>query len=154
MGTAESDALRAARQRRADLHGVLVDLEHAIAAPTPGRAREWASRVQGVLERLGDGWREHVQVTEGDDGLYAEVLEIAPRLANAVHRLRDEHEDIRNAIAAGVTGLGKAPDGDTDVWALETRESMTSLLGRLARHRQRGADLVYEAYEVDVGGVG
>jgi hypothetical protein len=28
----------------------------------------------------------------------------------------------------------------------------TALLGRLARHRQRGADLIHEAYEVDLGG--
>ena len=28
----------------------------------------------------------------------------------------------------------------------------TALLGRLVRHRQRGSDLVFEAYEVDIGG--
>ena len=28
----------------------------------------------------------------------------------------------------------------------------TTLLGLLVRHRQRGSDLVYEAYEFDVGG--
>ena len=34
----------------------------------------------------------------------------------------------------------------------QVRALGTSLLGRIVRHRQRGADLVYEAYEVDVGG--
>ena len=28
----------------------------------------------------------------------------------------------------------------------------TALLGRLVRHRQRGSDLVFEAYEFDIGG--
>jgi hypothetical protein len=28
----------------------------------------------------------------------------------------------------------------------------TELVATLARHRQRGADLVYEAYEFDIGG--
>ena len=28
----------------------------------------------------------------------------------------------------------------------------TILLGRLVRHRQRGSDLVYDAYEFDIGG--
>jgi hypothetical protein len=28
----------------------------------------------------------------------------------------------------------------------------TALLGRLLRHRQRGSDLVYEAYQIDIGG--
>jgi hypothetical protein len=26
------------------------------------------------------------------------------------------------------------------------------LLGQLSRHRQRGVDLVYDAYDVDIGG--
>jgi hypothetical protein len=32
------------------------------------------------------------------------------------------------------------------------RDLGTTLLGHLARHRQRGADLVYEAYQADIGG--
>ena len=40
-------------------------------------------------------------------------------------------------------------DGD-DVTRI--RELGTRLLGALVRHRQRGADLVYEAYQVDIGG--
>ena len=32
------------------------------------------------------------------------------------------------------------------------RAELTALLVALARHRQRGADLVYEAYAVDIGG--
>ena len=31
------------------------------------------------------------------------------------------------------------------------REAGTALLARVVRHRQPGADLLYEAYEVDVG---
>ena len=34
------------------------------------------------------------------------------------------------------------------------REAATELVGRIVRHRQRGADLIYEAYEVDIGGSG
>jgi len=32
------------------------------------------------------------------------------------------------------------------------RDLGTALLGRLVRHRQRGSDLVYEAYQFDIGG--
>ncbi len=32
------------------------------------------------------------------------------------------------------------------------RDRGTALLGRLSRHRQRGADLVFEAYQADFGG--
>jgi hypothetical protein len=34
------------------------------------------------------------------------------------------------------------------------REEVTTLMGQLVRHRQKGADLVYEAYDVDLGGSG
>jgi hypothetical protein len=42
-----------------------------------------------------------------------------------------------------------ALDGDE---VTRARELGTELLGSIVRHRQRGADLVYEAYEVDIGG--
>jgi hypothetical protein len=32
------------------------------------------------------------------------------------------------------------------------REEATALMGLLVRHRQTGSDLVFEAYEVDLGG--
>ena len=34
------------------------------------------------------------------------------------------------------------------------REELTTLMGRLRRHRQAGSDLIYEAYDVDLGGSG
>jgi hypothetical protein len=34
------------------------------------------------------------------------------------------------------------------------REEVTTLMGQLVRHRQKGADLVWEAYDVDLGGQG
>ena len=33
------------------------------------------------------------------------------------------------------------------------RDSATRLLGHVIKHRQRGADLVYEAYQMDIGGL-
>jgi hypothetical protein len=45
-------------------------------------------------------------------------------------------------------GSGDRSDGDVD----HVRELGTTLLGALVRHRQRGADLVFEAYQVDIGG--
>jgi hypothetical protein len=54
-----------------------------------------------------------------------------------------------------------APAGDPGWWARvstrlhalrELRTWASDLLRELSRHRQRGADLVYEAYETDIGG--
>jgi hypothetical protein len=35
----------------------------------------------------------------------------------------------------------------------EARNDLQRLLGRLSRHRQLGADLVWEAYNLDIGGI-
>jgi len=34
------------------------------------------------------------------------------------------------------------------------RDDLQRLLGRIVRHRQHGADLVWEAYAVDIGSAG
>jgi hypothetical protein len=77
------------------------------------------------------------------------VLDSAPRLSNAVDHLVAEHAVIA-ALIADLLARSSNPVPDEDVDAV--RELATGLLGRLARHRQRGADLVYEAYETDIGG--
>ena len=35
----------------------------------------------------------------------------------------------------------------------DLRDELQRLLGRIVRHRQLGADLVWEAYNLDIGGV-
>ena len=44
-------------------------------------------------------------------------------------------------------------EGDCSADMVEAiRESLVDVLRSISRHRQRGADLVYEAYHVDIGG--
>ena len=71
-----------------------------------------------------------------------------PRLAHAAEKLRVEHAVISAAIDRGsvaVRSAGEDPGGVEDA-----REAVLKLLQQLIRHRQRGADLVYEAYNVDI----
>ena len=40
-----------------------------------------------------------------------------------------------------------------DGWPVdEARDDLQRFIGSVIRHRQRGADLVWEAYNVDIGG--
>jgi hypothetical protein len=78
---------------------------------------------------------EHLSVTEGEYGLYADIVAADPRLSFAVESLLREHADFRRALTRRLD------------------DAQLTELGRiLARHRQRGNDLVYEAYVVDIGG--
>jgi hypothetical protein len=92
--------------------------------------------------------REHVELTEGPGGLHREVLTAVPRLAGAVRRLVDEHVEFTRLVDDLLSRVSGHVHGD-DV--PDVRAMGVALLGRLVRHRQAGADLVYEAYEADTG---
>lgn len=144
--------LAEAKRRRADLHHALVEVEDAISGPAPGREQEWAQEVAGALAALRETLEEHIEVTERPEGLYDEVLHKAPRLAEAVQRLRDEHPLLRDATSEMMAKLRATPVGA--MWpAQDARDDLQRLLGRVVRHRQLGADLVWEAYNLDIGGV-
>lgn len=143
------DPVEMVRTRRAELRAAIAGLEGALAAPA--RDPVWAARVQARTDRLATAFDEHVDATEGPGGMYADILRTAARLSFAVARLAAEHDDIRIAVAA----LGELVDdlSGPDPDAIERiRDEGTDLLARLGRHRQRGADLVFEAYEQDIGG--
>ena len=95
-----------------------------------------------ALVELSADVREHIDITEGPNGLHRELLRTAPRLSGAVARLAREHALIRDLV--------DDPEIEADVDRV--RDLGTALLGRLVRHRQRGSDLIYEAYTAEIGG--
>ncbi|MFC0028754.1 hypothetical protein ACFFMM_04355 [Micromonospora chaiyaphumensis] len=130
---------------RPALAGDLCALVRALAAPPaePG----WREHLVGRLGPVRRGFAEHVRLTEGPAGLYAELLHQAPRLDRGVRLLADEHV----AIAAAIVALQHAVRLPA-MPAEELRELVRTLLRALDRHRQRGADLLWEAYQADLGG--
>ena len=91
-------------------------------------------------------------MTEEPGGLYADAVSLAPRLASLARLQMDEHLDFIEVVERL---LGEREAGLRDPEAVARhREAATELVGRIVRHRQRGADLIYEAYEVDIGGSG
>jgi hypothetical protein len=143
------DNLDVVRARRAELHESMAALEQALAGAGPGRVEAWAERVHVALVELSADLRTHVHLTEAPGGVYEEVVAAAPRLAGRVRRLVTEHNEMVRLVEELIARAGGALD-DEGVALVRTR-AMT-LLGRLVRHRQASADLLYEAYETDVGG--
>lgn len=84
---------------------------------------------------LTDHIAEHLASTEGEHGLYAEIAATDPRLHFAVRRLLREHKQLRRALYKRLSAAEEAAVAEL-----------------LDRHRQRGNDLVYEAFAVDLGG--
>ena len=146
-------ALDAARARRKTLHDTLVHLEEAISSPAAGRIPDWTASVLKEVVEVREAFGQHVVVTERPEGLYDEILERAPRLANNVTRLREEHPDITVALTAMIERLEQTEIGGVG-WPLDdARDDLQRFIGQVIKHRQRGADLVWEAYNVDIGGL-
>ena len=148
---ASTSALQAAKGQRLSLQRAIGGLEQALGPPAAGEEQGvWLERLGGALAHLDEVFAVHVRVTEAAGGLYEEILENAPRLANRVKRFRREHADITAAIRRGIAETQEAARDVGRVDAL--RDHAVRLLADLVRHRKRGLDLVYEAYHVDIGG--
>ena len=140
--TTPTRALEQAKGQRLSLRRAIDEFHDVLEGP--GAAS--SERLAPCLDHLRVVFGVHVEVTESPGGLYEEILEIAPRLANKIARFKREHAAITTAIAAALDDLRKDPVPR----GLQGR--LAHLLEGLARHRKRGADLVYEAYHVDIGG--
>jgi hypothetical protein len=137
-------SLDRARGRRVALRSAMAALESSIAAPAAGREAQWLERLGADLDHLAEALEAHIKSAEAPDGLLAEILHSAPRLAHRVDKVRADHVALRAAVdeARGAAAAGREPS--------ELRDRVVEVLGHLLRHRHLGADLVYEAYMVDI----
>jgi hypothetical protein len=110
-------------------------------------ASQWRAHLRGLLVPLREAFAQHRAATEGDLGIYADVVNDAPRLARTVDGLVAEHHALDSAIARLAR---RADEVGTDAETL--RHGAMAVLDELTRHRQHDADLVYEAYATDIGG--
>jgi hypothetical protein len=140
-----ADKIRRALRHGAELLAAIRDFQCALATPygNPG----WRCGVAAELPRLRAALVTHVELTEGPEGLYAEVLADAPRLVRQVNSLGREHATMSAALEA-LEALAQRVDAEPE----RVRCWGSDLLRELSRHRQRGADLVYQAYTIDIGG--
>ena len=132
---------RGVTQRRQDLYSVMQSLEAALARPS-GLA-DWRLTIEDVLGALADELAAHTTEVEAPDGLFAEIGDRAPHLQAGIETLRQEHRDLK---AACRRALSMTAD-----WSSERlRRRVNVLLARLAMHRQEGAELLYDAFNVDI----
>ncbi|HEX6331052.1 MAG TPA: hypothetical protein VF129_07160 [Actinomycetota bacterium] len=147
-----SPTLSETARRRADLHAALIAVERAISSPAGGRQGDWSKDVVRTLQDLDHAIVEHIEGAERPGGLYEEIEQKAPRLTNQIERLKEEHPGLRDTtrhLLKRLEGGSLGPE-----WPLpEARDDLQRLLGRLVRHRQLGADLVWDAYNLDIGGI-
>lgn len=146
--TPESTLVAAARRRSA-LEKAMQQLEHTAASPA--RSLNWIGDLAHRARQLDAALNRHIAEVEAPRGLLDQIVEIAPRLQREVDEIEADHHAIREGIAALLELLDEAER----VGSYEPRPIRDAVLGvleQLTRHRNRGADLVYDAYDVDIGG--
>lgn len=147
------EAIEGVRLRRAGLRSAMTELESALAAPAPGRVEEWRAGVSEALTALHEVWTRHIVETEAPGAFLDELVSEAPRLATPAAHLRREHNEILGVINRAEQWLGQVLlDDNHEVWVDRLRADLSTMLCALAHHRQRGADLIFAAYDVDIGG--
>ena len=146
-GQTGSPRVEKARSRRASLGDVMTSLEAAVAKPA--FAKGWEDDVASCVHALRAAFDDHVAVTEGPGGLLEEIIDVAPRLESEVEIIVAEHRSLEDSLLnlEEAVSLVRSP---LHVQPERIRKRSLVVLGRLAVHRQRGADVVYEAYNVDI----
>jgi hypothetical protein len=148
--TTDSAALDEARSRRLALGDAADLIEDLIARP--GSDPQWTMRVADALQGLRHAFDSHVSEVEHDEGLLPQLRHDSARLCNAIDRMYAEHITIGAELDDAATLIVDC-GGDCGTAMVEAiREAVVDVLRSVSRHRQRGADLVYEAYHVDIGG--
>jgi seryl-tRNA synthetase len=145
------DQLEAARTRREALYEAAVGLEDALTTPV-GDGAKWRLRVAMAVDHAAARIEDHAVQTEAPGGFLEKVLDEEPRLQRRIDQLKVDHERLEKEVDALRMAVALVDDDDVADEAPDIRNRAIELLGQLTRHRQRGADLIYEAYQVDIGG--
>jgi hypothetical protein len=140
------------KQRRAALVGTCSALEAALSAPVA--SARWPEGLGNALTALRATFDEHVTETEGSGGTIEQLRERAPRLSDRIDLLVEQHVTITADAERLMDRLDHLLAERTADENAAVREQAFELLTAIVRHRQLGADLLYEAYDVDVGGLG
>lgn len=142
--------LDAVRTRREALYEAVVGLEDALATPV-GDGAKWRLRVAMAIDHATIRIEEHAKQTEAKGGFLDRVIKEVPRLQRRVNQLKVDHERLEKEVDAIRLAISLVEDSKIPEEAVNIRNQAIDLLGQLTRHRQRGADLIYEAYQVDIG---
>jgi hypothetical protein len=131
-------------RHRTQLAQAMGAVEQAAAAPIGKKS--WLEDLVGSLHQLEIAWHDHTAEVQTPTGLLDRIVEEAPRLERAVTQIREAHTTLAEEIKAAIR---LATDGAEPT---KLRDAAVEALVAVTRHRQQGADLIYEAYDVDIGG--
>lgn len=117
-----------------------------IGTPPVGQTDPWRTQLLDAAIRLRDLLDQHVTDTEQPGGFFDDLMtETTGRLRGQIELLRREHTELATTSRDLIDGIEQARDPES------LHDAAQQLLDGLDQHRQLGANLLWEAYGVDLG---
>ena len=125
-------------------------LEACLGQAAPGRESDWQDEVNNSLDLLLAAMKESRDCVCRDDGLIEEIKIEKPFLVRRIKNLRAEFDGLFNQAKALQDQIKDATETQQIGFA-DLRQRMDWLLSGLKHHQAKEADLVYEAFNIDLG---
>jgi len=120
-----------------------------LAAAAPTAKQSWMIDLQHSLRQLEIAVNEHIVDVQSPMGLLDRIVDQAPRLQRSVERTKEDHLALAESLGSLLETMDEADAAERPD---DIRDAAMEILVALARHRQKGADLIYDAYDIDIGG--
>lgn len=145
----DSVALAENRTDRQRSLQALQELELRAGSPAPGREAEWLGQVLHALDALEKMLATQHQNSADDASILSDIQREQPRLHNRVVQLRRDYHDLHEAVTRFRTELEATPPDE--IHCADVRQQLDRVATELRDQRAREADLIYEAFNVDLG---
>lgn len=146
-----NDAAKASRGDRARMLRAMHALESALTDGAPTREMLWRKKVIAAGKELIAAMQHQNKEFDAEAGLLQQVVQDAPRLGNRVDELRKIHQKALQKLTNLLTRVEL-----TELPALldvaEVRTQLGEVLATIRSLQAMESDLIYEAYQVDLGG--
>jgi chromosome segregation ATPase len=152
MTTTEQHNLRTreANQARQRMLRAMRELEKALAQPSYERRKVWRENVSRVLEQLQVVLRETRETADQEDSLLTVLAAEFPRLQPRCESLRGEYDAIQERIKELREQIADREPCSSDIAGI--RQKLADLLTAIRHVQAEETELIYEAYQVDIGG--
>jgi len=132
---------------RIELNRASAGLQTLLSEGMPAENPEdWVQRLEEMLKELSRALTGFC--SNCDLGLYDECIELAPRLVPQVNKIRSKQVQLQASVQQQIQRLHtQEPDPGL-------QRSMADIVHRVDQLNHHAVDLVYSAYDTDLGGPG
>ncbi|TWU27635.1 hypothetical protein [Bythopirellula polymerisocia] len=145
-----ADQTQVAREARTRMVVATRELENALAAASWHREDLWHQHVHDTLVVLQTSLSDTCNSANSEESLMSEVVTESPRLESKVRRIRAEYADLENHVESLQACFSK-PAENTEDDVADIRQRLGWLITALKHVQSKETELLYEAFQVDIG---